>query len=728
MRRIHSFAGPGGLILVLFMALTGAVLSLQPAVETLSAPAAAAHTSVAELAGRISAELPNVERITRSASGTVVAYYVADGTHAAAQIDPASGQVLGAYAPSPFFSFVTELHRSIFLGGNGHIVSGIAALVIALLALSGVVLLANRAGGWRRLLAPSKGTGSQRLHADLGRIAVVALLVTALSGVYMSGVNFGFIPDGAVQGFSLPPASSGGAPAPIASLAGLGATAVADLRELVFPAEGDTSDVFTLTSNTGIGSVDQSTGAMLAFTPNSAWQQVYEAFYTLHTGQGVWWLSLVLGLAALAVPALAVTGTLIWWSRRSQLPHLVQNAPARLADTVLLVGSESGSTWSFATTLHDTLTGAGHKVHVAAMNDVKTSYPRAQRIIVLAATYGDGAAPLSANHFLGRIEKLKAAPTARFAVLGFGDRSFPQFCRFAAEVDLALIDLGMEPLLPLGTINRQSAQEFAAWGHALGQAMGETIELVHVPGVPRTAPLALIERLDYGTEVQAPTSVLRFALPQRGDGRLDRFEAGDLVGILPPGSLVPRYYSLATSSRDGVLEICVRKQTGGLCSEFLHGLEPGATIDAFIRPNREFRPNHTRKPVILVGAGAGIAPLVGFVRHNQSHRPVHLFFGGRDPNSDFLYRDELLAARDEGRLSELQSIFSRRAGGGYVQDRLLEQADEIRRLVAAGAQILVCGGIDMAIGVRSAIDDCLRPIGLSSDSLRQSGRYLEDAY
>lgn len=725
MRRIHSFAGLAGLVLVLFMALTGVVLSLQPALETIAAPDAAIHTSVADLASRVSSELPGVERITRSASGTVVAYYVVDGTHKAAQIDPANGLVIGDYAPSPFFSFVTELHRSILLGSNGHIASGIAALVIALLALSGIVLLANRAGGWRRLFAASKGTGAQRLHADLGRIAVAALLVTALSGVYMSAVNFGFVPDGSVSGFSLPPASSGAAAMPIDHLAGLQSTDLVDLRELVFPAQGDLSDVFTLTSNAGSGSVDQGTGAMLAFTPNSIWQQVYEAFYTLHTGQGVWWLSLVLGLASLAVPALAVTGTLIWWTRRSQRPQIVGNAPARTADTIILVGSETGTTWSFAATLHDALTTAGHKVHVAAMNDLRASYPRAERVILFAATYGDGAAPMSANRFLAR---LRTAPAPTFAVLGFGDRSFPLYCRFAAEVDLAMLDLGMEPMLPLGTINRQSAQEFAAWGHALGDALGEPLELVHVPVVPATTTLTLVERLDYGTEVQAPTAVLRFALPTRGQPKLAGFEAGDLVGIVPPGSLVPRYYSLATSSRDGVLEICVRKQTGGLCSEFLHALEPGDTIDAFIRPNRDFRPQHGSKPVILVGAGAGVAPLVGFVRHNQSHRPVHLFFGGRDPNSDFLYRDELLAARDDGRLAGLQPIFSRRAGGGYVQDRLLEQADEIRRLVSAGAQILVCGGIDMAIGVRSAIDDCLGPIGLSSDSLRQSGRYLEDAY
>ena len=136
----------------------------------------------------------------------------------------------------------------------------------------------------------------------------------------------------------------------------------------------------------------------------------------------------------------------------------------------------------------------------------------------------------------------------------------------------------------------------------------------------------------------APTAILRFgpASEARGWRRsftsgLPRFEAGDLVGILPPGSDLPRFYSLASSSRDGVLEISVRKQPGGLCSGHLHSLKPGDTIQAFIKPNPEYRPQPGRAPVLLIGAGCGIGPLAGFIRDNRDKRPMHLFFGARDP-------------------------------------------------------------------------------------------------
>jgi sulfite reductase alpha subunit-like flavoprotein len=35
-----------------------------------------------------------------------------------------------------------------------------------------------------------------------------------------------------------------------------------------------------------------------------------------------------------------------------------------------------------------------------------------------------------------------------------------------------------------------------------------------------------------------------------------------------------------------------------------------------------------------------VGPLAGFVRANTQGRPVHLYFGGRSPASDFLYEHE----------------------------------------------------------------------------------------
>src|SRR5690606_37023685 len=141
-------------------------------------------------------------------------------------------------------------------------------------------------------------------------------------------------------------------------------------------------------------------------------------------------------------------------------------------------------------------------------------YTNAQRIILLAATYGDGAAPASAKGFLDRLNATDRAPNIPLAVLGFGDRSFPAWCAFAKSVATAAEAKGWAELLPFDMIDRQSPQDFARWGRALGDALGLDLELSHRPVPPKTETLTLISRRDYGAEVQAPTVILRFALPR----------------------------------------------------------------------------------------------------------------------------------------------------------------------------------------------------------------------
>ena len=179
---------------------------------------------------------------------------------------------------------------------------------------------------------------------------------------------------------------------------------------------------------------------------------------------------------------------------------------------------------------------------------------------------------------------------------------------------------------------------------------------------------------------------------------------------------------------DGFVEIVVRKQPGGLCSGQLAELQPGGTVRAFLRRNPGFRPGRGRAPLILVGAGTGIGPLAGFIRANARRRPVHLFFGMRHADSDFLYREELAAWQGAGRLSRLVTANSRGEHPHHVQDALRREAAEVARLIRAGARVMVCGGRGMAAGVRAALDEILAPAGLTPALLKAEGRYVEDVY
>ena len=191
---------------------------------------------------------------------------------------------------------------------------------------------------------------------------------------------------------------------------------------------------------------------------------------------------------------------------------------------------------------------------------------------------------------------------------------------------------------------------------------------------------------------------------------------------------MPRFYSLASAATDGVLEICVRLRPGGECSAFLHGLQTGGRIEAFIRDNPAFRPVAGRAPLILIGAGSGVGPQAGVVRGNTAGRPVHLYFGGRSPASDFLYEHELAQHLVEHRLTSLRTAFSRSADPAYVQDRLAADAPHLRELIRHGAQVLVCGGRGMAQAVRQTLDPILHPLGMDLTTLHAAGRYVEDVY
>ncbi|MBU9698674.1 PepSY domain-containing protein [Rhodobacteraceae bacterium HSP-20] len=734
LRAFHRWPGLLAALLLLVLSLSGAALSVFPAVDRMGTVAAAPGQTVADLAAKVAESHPAIEQIRRAPSGRITAYWFDGDTPRAAVIDPATGQDAGSADPSALREWLTDLHRALLAGDAGRWTTAVAALAMLVLALSGAVLVARRQGGWRRILGPMRGPAANRWHGEMARLAVLALALSSVTALWMTASTFDLLPaDDANPAF--PAEVSGRTGLSPAGMPALQAIPLSDLRDLTFPYAGDAGDVLTLTTASGTGYVDQGTGALLVWATPGVWTRAGEWIYLLHTGEGAALWGLLLGLLTLSVPVLCGTGTLVWLRARKARPALRGMAPADRAETVILAASEGGSTWGFAQALGRALQDAGQGVHLAPLSGFAPgSYGAARRILILAATWGDGDAPSTATGAVERIAGTRPHPTASLAVLGFGDRNFPAFCAFAEWLDAAARQAGWRMLLPLDRIDRQSPQAFARWTRTLGQTMGIPLDVTHQPALPRSLPLTLATRRDHGGAAQAPTAILRFALPRRGlldrlTGRgLPDFRPGDLLGILPEGSPVPRYYSLASGHADGFAEIVVRKHPGGLCSGQLTDLAPGGTVRAFLRPNPAFHPDRSMAPLLLIGAGTGIGPLAGFIRANRHRRPIHLWFGARHPQADFLYQADLADWTAQGQLASTATAFSRTGNRQHVQDRLRADAGRIRALVAEGARIMVCGGRDMAQGVHEALADILAPMNLSPDGLKQQGRYAEDSY
>jgi cytochrome P450 / NADPH-cytochrome P450 reductase len=164
------------------------------------------------------------------------------------------------------------------------------------------------------------------------------------------------------------------------------------------------------------------------------------------------------------------------------------------------------------------------------------------------------------------------------------------------------------------------------------------------------------------------------------------------------------------------------------------------------QPSIPFRPPaNPHVPMIMVGAGTGMAPFRGFLQERESLRakgvPIAtslLFLGCRDREDDLLYADELKAYEADG-VATLIAACSRITGypHRYVQHALEASADQVWEAMQQEAVVLVCGNAStMAPGVRAALVAvfCAKTGAGESDGeawlagLRTSNRYLEDIW
>lgn len=705
------------------LSISGTLLALHTLSEHQQAPNVE-RISVAQLAERIALHFNDIESVQRSNTGVISVYYFDNGKNLVAIVNPQTGKGLEEPKSTKFYFWLKDLHRSLQLGDSGSIIVGVGALSLLLLSISGFWLLLIRCGSIKNLFLPIRGSLSERLHCELGRITLVVLLLISITGIYLSSVRLGIISDSAPAFADFPQAIDGGQPLDIGSISALMDIEVSNLKELIYPYMGDTMDAYTLTTSDGMGYIDQATGIILSYQPHSRDYRMFELFHSLHSGELSWWLALILGLTALSLPIITISGIFIWLNRGKIKSKVENNTRTHTAEIVILVGSESNNTWGFASHLHDTLIALGYRVCTSSMNDMQKRYPKAKQLLVLTSTFGDGQAPEGAKHFLSKLEEFKAAQGLRYSVLGFGSRNYPKFCQYAKDVERALQAKGLANAVPLTLIDKQSSLQFSHWGRELGDNLKRNINLHYVQQRPATQRFRLIEKTDFGQKMQMPMSILRFAIP----AGCSEFAAGDLIGIFAPRTEIERYYSLGSSRKLGFLEFCVRKQEHGVCSSYLSTLRVGQSIDGFIKTNPGFKAKLNSKPLILIGAGTGMGPLIGFIRENTKRRPIHLYWGARHPDSDFLYQDELDMHLESKMLAEFTPAFSRIAAGCYVQDKITQDSAKIKELIRQDAQIMICGGTRMAADVEGAFDRIARSIGSSVEKLKSQNRYVEDIY
>ncbi|MBT2569807.1 assimilatory sulfite reductase (NADPH) flavoprotein subunit [Planococcus sp. ISL-110] len=185
-----------------------------------------------------------------------------------------------------------------------------------------------------------------------------------------------------------------------------------------------------------------------------------------------------------------------------------------------------------------------------------------------------------------------------------------------------------------------------------------------------------------------------------------------------------------------------RKRTGVCSTQCAERAEIGATLPVFIQSNSNFRlPENPETPVIMIGAGTGVAPYRAFMEEREERDALGdawLFFGEQYFVTDFLYQTEWQKWLKDGVLTKMDVAFSRdTAEKVYVQHRLLEKSQEVYQWLEAGANVYVCGDEKyMAKDVHATLAKILEQEGNMTaeqaedylTSMRSDKRYLRDVY
>ncbi|MDC3417605.1 assimilatory sulfite reductase (NADPH) flavoprotein subunit [Aquibacillus salsiterrae] len=227
--------------------------------------------------------------------------------------------------------------------------------------------------------------------------------------------------------------------------------------------------------------------------------------------------------------------------------------------------------------------------------------------------------------------------------------------------------------------------------------------------------------------------------------------AQDFIQILR--KLPSRLYSIASSLKANPDEVhltvgTVRylahgRERIGVCSgQIAERTKVGEYLLVYVQKNDSFRPpENPETPVIMIGAGTGVAPYRSFLEEREeleAQGESWLFFGDQHFTTDFLYQTEWQKWLQDGVLTKMDVAFSRDTEKKiYVQHRMLEKSKELYQWLEKGAYVYVCGDEKhMAKDVHETLLTIIEQEGNKTreeaealiTDMRKAKRYQRDVY
>ncbi|AWV99547.1 hypothetical protein DJ013_15780 [Arcticibacterium luteifluviistationis] len=693
---------------------TGIVLSFEPILHP-KAVSGADDILLSDLIATLNAVYLEVFSIARDNYGNIkieAIGEVADGTF---YINPFDGSELkNVVGERPVFDFCRDLHRSLFLKQTGRFFVGLASLALLFLAGSGVFLLIKRVGNWKEFFSKIIVLDFYRdNHARFGRLFLIPIVVISLSATWLFIDRF--FPSQAAE-------TSEMSYQVISEENHFEKIKLGDLKEVLFPISSDPEEFFELKLYQKTLLLNQENGALVSEVKQPLAAILHDISFQWHTGEGLGIVYAILLLLSSVVTLFFIySGIKMSWSKFKKRPK--NTVSIEEATHVILVGSETGHTFRFASAVQNALLEKGVKAFLCPMNEV-TEASQMKHLLVLTSTYGDGDAPSNADAFLKKLEKgLFAEHPFSYTVLGFGSKSYENFCQFAFDTANALKALPFaKEAIKTKTVNDLSISEFLDWLKAWKKATKSELDVdlnkLEPSRNSNTLPFWVVSKTE-SENILDDTFLLEIALPEEAGN----VNSGDLLGVYLPDSNIERYYSIAFIKSLNRIVLSVKRT--GLCSNYLGALNTGDEIQAFIKPNESFYPDANASKVLLIGNGTGIAPFLGFVENNKDAE-MSLLWGGQTQDSFALYEPLL---NDFSGLKACHLAFSREMPKTYVQDVVRQNKVRVASTLKAGGQIMLCGSLKMREGVYENLEQILAEFGLPSvNELIGSGKILSDCY
>ncbi|TYP99249.1 sulfite reductase (NADPH) flavoprotein alpha-component [Tenacibaculum adriaticum] len=700
-RYSHLTLAISSFVFIIIASVTGIVLAFEPISNQLK-PFAIQNANTITLAETITSlkkEYEEVVSLKVDENNFLEASVITkNGQSHTFYVNPVTGKKIGDLIErASIYKWTTNLHRSLFLKSTGRFLVGFFSFLLFLITITGSILIIKRQGGIIQFFTKVvKEDFKQYYHVILGRYTLIPIIIITLTGVFLSLEKFSVLPETKISHNVDFSKTFAGKKLSFEDFDTFKSIYLKELKSLEFPFSDDEEDYFFLKLNNKELYIHQYSGEIIS-EQNLPWIRIVSNWSLfLHTGRGTILWSLILMFSSFSILFFVYSGFAMTIERRkkSTLPKNKINKDK--AEFIILVGSETGSTFGFSIALYKALINAKKSVFIDHLNNY-TSYKSANHLIVLTATYGEGDPPNNATNFLKLASKIEQPNLINYSVVGFGSMAYSDYCQFAIEVDAILNEHSKyKPVLPLFKINNQSFTDFKEWCIQWSKQIEIPLHLKQEVIKPKKQhAFTVVNKTDLNIDAS-------FLVRLKPAKKL-KFISGDLLSITPKEDTIERLYSIGKINNDILLSI--KKHEYGICSNYLNQLQKNDMLNATITPNTSFHFPKKSTGVILIANGTGIAPFLGMIDANYKYIKTHLFWGGRTTESVELYSKQIYKAYDNKQLSSIHIAYSQEQKEKiYVQDLVSKEQDIIASVLKNNGTIMICGSIAMMNDVLKVLE------------------------